>query len=353
MRTLVLREILLEQQRLEPDPGRQAAREAQARLVLPAVVRGLFVLHRARETLIVIEFQCAAVQHHGGGKVRPAAQQRRRKGAGRGQPGPLRIRVHLGVDEPDAADTVADTDPVAVFVVREVAGADLMAEFQRASSRQRPLLLKADTRQETAIVDRVEIGLDNAVEAGLLAAHDIGHHRAAFHVHTLGAAADHFNARYRRRRNPLQPPGTGDIQLTLAQRVPVTGAVIVTTPQDIALLDARKGLKMFEKVNVPILGIVENMSTHICSKCGHEEHIFGTGGGERMAKDYGVDMLGSLPLTLQIREETDSGTPTVVADPDGQVAKIYKQIARRVAVKVGELQKDMTSKFPNIVIQNT
>ena len=149
------------------------------------------------------------------------------------------------------------------------------------------------------------------------------------------------------------PPGTGDIQLTLAQRVPVTGAVIVTTPQDIALLDARKGLKMFEKVNVPILGIVENMSTHICSKCGHEEHIFGTGGGERMAKDYGVDMLGSLPLTLQIREETDSGTPTVVADPDGQVAKIYKQIARRVAVKVGELQKDMTSKFPNIVIQNT
>ena len=149
------------------------------------------------------------------------------------------------------------------------------------------------------------------------------------------------------------PPGTGDIQLTLAQRVPVTGAVIVTTPQDIALLDARRGLKMFEKVNVPILGIVENMSTHICSKCGHEEHIFGTGGGERMAKDYGVDMLGSLPLTLQIREETDSGTPTVVADPDGQVAKIYKQIARRVAVKVGELQKDMTSKFPNIVIQNT
>ena len=149
------------------------------------------------------------------------------------------------------------------------------------------------------------------------------------------------------------PPGTGDIQLTLAQRVPVTGAVIVTTPQDIALLDARKGLKMFEKVNVPILGIVENMSTHICSKCGHEEHIFGSGGGERMAKDYGVDVLGSLPLTLQIREQTDSGTPTVVADPDGQVAKIYKQIARRVAVKIGDLQKDMSSKFPKIVIQNT
>ncbi|MEO6023673.1 MAG: iron-sulfur cluster carrier protein ApbC [Burkholderiales bacterium] len=149
------------------------------------------------------------------------------------------------------------------------------------------------------------------------------------------------------------PPGTGDIQLTLAQRVPVTGAVIVTTPQDIALLDARKGLKMFEKVNVPILGIVENMSTHICSKCGHEEHIFGSGGGERMAKDYGVEVLGSLPLTLQIREQTDSGTPTVVADPDGQVAKIYKQIARRVAVKIGDLQKDMSSKFPKIVIQNT
>ncbi len=149
------------------------------------------------------------------------------------------------------------------------------------------------------------------------------------------------------------PPGTGDIQLTLAQRVSVTGAVIITTPQDVALLDARKGLKMFEKVNVPILGIVENMSTHICSNCGHEEHIFGAGGGERMAKDYNVDVLGSLPLTLQIREQTDSGNPTVVADPNGAIAKIYKQIARRVAVKIGDLQKDMTSKFPNIVVQNT
>ncbi len=149
------------------------------------------------------------------------------------------------------------------------------------------------------------------------------------------------------------PPGTGDIQLTLAQRVPVTGAVIVTTPQDIALLDARKGLKMFEKVNVPILGIVENMSTHICSNCGHEESIFGSGGGMRMAADYNLDVLGSLPLTLQIREQTDSGNPTVVADPNGAVAKIYKQIARRVAVKVSELQKDMSSKFPKIVIQNT
>jgi len=149
------------------------------------------------------------------------------------------------------------------------------------------------------------------------------------------------------------PPGTGDIQLTLAQRVPVTGAVIVTTPQDIALLDARKGLKMFEKVGVPILGIVENMSTHICTKCGHEEHIFGSGGGAKMGKDYGVELIGSLPLDMAIREQTDSGTPTVVADPDGHIAEIYRGIARRVAVKVAEKAKDMTSKFPNIVIQNT
>jgi ATP-binding protein involved in chromosome partitioning len=149
------------------------------------------------------------------------------------------------------------------------------------------------------------------------------------------------------------PPGTGDIQLTLAQQVPVTGAIIVTTPQDIALLDARKGLKMFEKVGIPILGIVENMSTHICSKCGHEEHIFGAGGGERMAKDYDVEMLGSLPLDIRIREQVDSGNPTVVADPDGRIAEIYRAIARRVAVKVAEKAKDMTAKFPNIVIQNT
>ena len=149
------------------------------------------------------------------------------------------------------------------------------------------------------------------------------------------------------------PPGTGDIQLTLAQRVPVTGAVIVTTPQDIALIDARKGLKMFEKVGVPILGIVENMSIHICSKCGHEERIFGEGGGERMCKDYGVEFLGGLPLDIRIREETDSGTPTVVAEPDSRIAQIYRQIARRVAVKVGELAVDHSSKFPNIVIQNT
>jgi ATP-binding protein involved in chromosome partitioning len=149
------------------------------------------------------------------------------------------------------------------------------------------------------------------------------------------------------------PPGTGDIQLTLAQKVPVTGAVIVTTPQDIALIDARKGLKMFEKVGIPILGIVENMSTHLCSACGHEEHIFGAGGAERMSKDFGVELLGALPLDIRIREQADSGKPTVVADPDGRIAEIYRQIARRVAVKLGELQKDMTSKFPNIVVQNT
>jgi ATP-binding protein involved in chromosome partitioning len=133
----------------------------------------------------------------------------------------------------------------------------------------------------------------------------------------------------------------------------VTGAVIVTTPQDIALLDARKGLKMFEKVGIPILGIVENMSIHICSKCGHEEHIFGSGGGERMCKDYEVEFLGALPLDINIREQTDSGKPSVVADPDGRVAEIYRGIARRIAVKIAEQAKDMTSKFPNIVIQNT
>jgi ATP-binding protein involved in chromosome partitioning len=148
------------------------------------------------------------------------------------------------------------------------------------------------------------------------------------------------------------PPGTGDIQLTLSQKVPVTGAVIVTTPQDIALLDARKGLKMFEKVDIPILGIVENMSTHICSNCGHAEPIFGSGGGEKMCAEYGVSFLGALPLTMSIREQADSGKPTVVADPDGQIATIYKDIARKVAVKVAEKSKDMTSKFPTIVIKN-
>ncbi|MGE3161473.1 MAG: iron-sulfur cluster carrier protein ApbC [Burkholderiales bacterium] len=149
------------------------------------------------------------------------------------------------------------------------------------------------------------------------------------------------------------PPGTGDIQLTLAQKVPVTGAVIVTTPQDIALIDARKGLKMFEKVGIPILGVVENMSLHVCPKCGHESHIFGAGGAERMCRDYGTELLGQLPLDESIREQADSGKPTVVADPDGKAAEIYRRIARRCAVKIAELQKDMTSKFPNIVVQNT
>jgi ATP-binding protein involved in chromosome partitioning len=148
------------------------------------------------------------------------------------------------------------------------------------------------------------------------------------------------------------PPGTGDIQLTLSQKVPVTGAVIVTTPQDIALLDARKGLKMFEKVGIPILGIVENMSVHICSNCGHAEAIFGEGGGQKMCAEYGVDFLGALPLTMSIREQTDSGMPTVVADPDGKVAAIYREIARKVAVKVAEKARDTSGKFPNIVIRN-
>ena len=146
------------------------------------------------------------------------------------------------------------------------------------------------------------------------------------------------------------PPGTGDIQLTLAQKVPVTGAVIVTTPQDVALIDARKGLKMFEKVGIPILGVIENMSTHICSKCGHEEHIFGQGGAERMCKEYGTELLGSLPLDIAIREDADSGKPTVVADPDGRAAELYRAIGRRLAVKIGESAKDMTAKFPNIVV---
>ncbi len=149
------------------------------------------------------------------------------------------------------------------------------------------------------------------------------------------------------------PPGTGDIQLTLSQRIPVSGAVIVTTPQDIALLDARKGLKMFEKVNVPVLGIVENMSTHICSQCGHEEHIFGAGGGARMAEQYDVALLGALPLDIHIRELADGGAPTVAADPQGRIAQIYRDIARKVAAALALKSKDYTRKFPNIVIQNT
>ncbi|MDH5447194.1 MAG: iron-sulfur cluster carrier protein ApbC [Gammaproteobacteria bacterium] len=148
------------------------------------------------------------------------------------------------------------------------------------------------------------------------------------------------------------PPGTGDTQLTLAQKVPVTGAVIVTTPQDIALLDARKGLKMFEKVEVPVLGIIENMSIHICSECGHEEHIFGEGGGGRMAEQHNVALLGALPLEMSIRTGTDEGKPSVVADPEGRVAEIYRDIARRVAAKLALKQKDFTASFPKIVIQN-
>ncbi len=149
------------------------------------------------------------------------------------------------------------------------------------------------------------------------------------------------------------PPGTGDVQLTLAQRVPVTGAVIVTTPQDIALIDARKALKMFEKVGIPILGIIENMSLHICSQCGHEERIFGEGGGAKMSQDYEAEFLGALPLDIAIREGTDAGMPTVVKDPDGRVSQIYRDIARRLAAKVAIQAQDFSTKFPSIVIQNT
>ena len=149
------------------------------------------------------------------------------------------------------------------------------------------------------------------------------------------------------------PPGTGDVQLTLAQKIPVSGAIIVTTPQDIALLDARKGLKMFEKVEVPVLGVVENMSIHICSECGHEEPIFGEGGGQRMAEESGVEVLGTLPLDMKIREQVDGGNPTVAAMPDSRIAKIYREIARKAAAKLAAQSKDYSAKFPKIVIQNT
>ncbi len=149
------------------------------------------------------------------------------------------------------------------------------------------------------------------------------------------------------------PPGTGDIQLTLAQQIPVTGAVIVTTPQDIALIDAQRGLGMFDKVNVPVLGVVENMSMHICSNCGHEEAIFGQGGGAAMAEKNNIELLGSLPLDINIREFADSGRPTVAADPDGRPAEIYKTIARKMAGKLSLKAKDHSNKFPNIVIQNS
>jgi ATP-binding protein involved in chromosome partitioning len=146
------------------------------------------------------------------------------------------------------------------------------------------------------------------------------------------------------------PPGTGDIQLTLSQRVPMTGAVIVTTPQDIALLDAKKGIKMFEKVGVPILGIVENMAVHVCSQCGHTEHIFGADGGKKMAAEYGMPYLGALPLDIKIRLQADTGKPTVVAEPDGDVAGIYKTVARQMAVAIAAKNRDFSSKFPSIKI---
>jgi ATP-binding protein involved in chromosome partitioning len=146
------------------------------------------------------------------------------------------------------------------------------------------------------------------------------------------------------------PPGTGDIQLTLSQRVPMTGAVIVTTPQDIALLDARKAVAMFEKVGVPILGLVENMAVHVCSNCGHAEHIFGEGGGQRYAAERGIPYLGALPLDIRIRQQADSGKPTVMADPDGKLAGIYKDVARQVAVRVAGKAKDFSAKFPTITV---
>lgn len=149
------------------------------------------------------------------------------------------------------------------------------------------------------------------------------------------------------------PPGTGDIQLTLSQQIPVSGAVIVTTPQDIALVDAQRGLGMFAKVNVPVLGVVENMSLHICSACGHEEAIFGTGGGVAMAEKNKVDFLGSLPLDISIRENADSGRPTMVADPDGRIAQIYREIARKTAARLALRSKDFSTRFPTIVVQNT
>ncbi len=148
------------------------------------------------------------------------------------------------------------------------------------------------------------------------------------------------------------PPGTGDVQLTLAQKIPVSGAVVVTTPQDIALLDARKGLKMFEKVNVPVLGVVENMSTHICSNCGHEERIFGEGGGQRMSDEENVELLGALPLDMSIRQLADDGTPTVVAEPESRITELYTEIARKVAAKLALKARDYSNKFPKIVIKN-
>ena len=149
------------------------------------------------------------------------------------------------------------------------------------------------------------------------------------------------------------PPGTGDIHLTLSQRVPITGAVIVTTPQEVAIMDARKGLRMFEKVSVPVLGVVENMSTHLCSNCGHVEHIFGSGGAQTMASDFNISVLASLPLDIRIRRDADDGRPTLVSDPDGEISAIYMALARKVSVSIAKLGRDMTGKFPKIVIQKT
>ena len=148
------------------------------------------------------------------------------------------------------------------------------------------------------------------------------------------------------------PPGTGDIQLTLAQRVPVSGAVIVTTPQDIALADARKGLEMFQKVHVPVLGVVENMSLHICSHCGHEERIFGEHGGRSLSEQYGVPLLGSLPLDRRIREETDQGKPTVAADPKSPIARAFTEAALRAAGELAARAKDYSRLFPNITVED-
>jgi ATP-binding protein involved in chromosome partitioning len=149
------------------------------------------------------------------------------------------------------------------------------------------------------------------------------------------------------------PPGTGDIQLTLAQQIPVSGAIIVTTPQDIALIDAQRGLSMFEKVNVPVLGVIENMGMHICSECGHSEAIFGEGGGIAMSKKNKVELLGSLPLDIAIRQNADSGKPSLVAEPSGKTSEIYKEIARKATANLALKTKDFSTRFPNIVIQNT
>ncbi len=148
------------------------------------------------------------------------------------------------------------------------------------------------------------------------------------------------------------PPGTGDVQLTLAQKIPVNGAVIVTTPQDLALLDARRASEMFRKVNVPVLGVIENMSTHICSNCGHEEAIFGSGGGKRLADQYQIDLLGALPLDIHIREETDSGSPTVIKNPESQNSKIYREIAQKIVTKLNAQEKSSSINFPKITIKN-